>query len=95
MRYFIAAILALVTYSASAGKGILQHAPYETVGPMLGKIGFDGVMSPYFGMGTVCDTLGKRAVVADGNNLTSKILGIAIPGNPSGYIEKNIANNLV
>ena len=64
MRYVIAAILALVTYSASAGKGILQHAPYETVGPMLGKIqvGFDETKLPIFSMGTICHDLGIRAV---------------------------------
>ena len=62
MRYFIAAILALVTYSASAGKGILEHRPYETVGPMLGKITLKrGVFSTMIGMGTICH---ERAIQA-------------------------------
>ena len=63
MRYVIAAILFLVTYSASAGKGTLQHAPYETVGPMLGKISIEkkpnGTIED---MGRFCHGMGIQAV---------------------------------
>ena len=65
MRYFIAAILALVTYSASAGKGIPQHAPYETVGPMFARIEVSARqrgITPDISLGTRCHDLGICAV---------------------------------
>ena len=65
MRYFIASTLALVTYSDSAGKGIPQHATYETVGPMFARIevsAWQRGITPDISLGTLCHDLGIRSV---------------------------------
>ena len=57
-------MLFLVTYSASAGKGTLQHAPYETVGPMLGKIAIEFATNGTIeDMGRFCHGMGIQAVI--------------------------------
>ena len=94
MRYVIAAILALVTYSASAGKGILQHAPYETVGPMLGKIEIrKPPLSIMWGYGTICHDRAIEAINISGIE-KCRSPGSAVPDKKCEYKhDQTIAND--